>query len=404
MITQTIRFLDAKIGRIICFGLTLHRYLGDLLRKNNNSHRHSKIVFIKLIEQGSTVLAYPALKRAVELVGKENLYFLVFRENRPILDLLDVVPAANIIEINPGNFFTFLLSTLRALAAIRRQNIDTCVDLEFFSRGSAILSYLSGASNRVGLHQSGAEGPYRGDLFTHRFVYNPYLHTQTLFLNLVEALRYKMARDCAPLKFIPHEHSNGLPRYSCSEEQKRGIVDKVETLKRSALGKPVIILNPNIGDLLPIRRWPAENFVRLGMMLLGEYPQASIVLTGTLSEKKGVDDIASQIPGAVSLAGKTTLRELLTLYTVSDVLVTNDSGPALFSALTPIKSIVLFGPETPLLYAQNGANRENICLNLACSPCVNAYNYRQSHCQDALCLKGISAESVLEKLKKFLAA
>jgi ADP-heptose:LPS heptosyltransferase len=33
-----------------------------------------------------------------------------------------------------------------------------------------------------------------------------------------------------------------------------------------------------------------------------------------------------------------TLRDLLVLYTLADVLVTNDSGPGHFSSLTPIRA------------------------------------------------------------------
>lgn len=40
-----------------------------------------KIALIKLAEQGSTVLAASAIRRAVELVGRANVYFLVFEEN-----------------------------------------------------------------------------------------------------------------------------------------------------------------------------------------------------------------------------------------------------------------------------------------------------------------------------------
>ena len=34
---------------------------------------------VKLAEQGATVLAYPALRRAVEMVGRENVYFSSLR-------------------------------------------------------------------------------------------------------------------------------------------------------------------------------------------------------------------------------------------------------------------------------------------------------------------------------------
>ena len=47
---------------------------------------------MKLAEQGSTVLAYPAICKAIIQVGRENVYLVVFKENRFILDLMGVIP------------------------------------------------------------------------------------------------------------------------------------------------------------------------------------------------------------------------------------------------------------------------------------------------------------------------
>ena len=69
---STIRWLDQNIGVPLCFFLTLHRRLCRLGKSGRSAHkRPAKVLFIKLIEQGSTVLAYPALKKAAELVGKD---------------------------------------------------------------------------------------------------------------------------------------------------------------------------------------------------------------------------------------------------------------------------------------------------------------------------------------------
>ena len=70
----------------------------------------------------------------------------------------------------------FVIDFLRALAAMRRRGIDTVIDMEFFSRASAIFAFLSGATTRAGLHRFTGELPYRGDLMTHRVQYNPHLH------------------------------------------------------------------------------------------------------------------------------------------------------------------------------------------------------------------------------------
>src|SRR5207302_7939065 len=58
----------------------------------------------------------------------------------------------------------------------------------------------------------------------------------------------------------------------------------------------------------------------------------------------------------IPLAGKTTLRQVLVLYTRSEILVTNDSGPAHFASMTPIRVVTLFGPETPALFAARSPN------------------------------------------------
>ena len=400
---SVIRWIDKNLGRPFCFFLTLDRGFCDIFKKNNSRHKKcAKILFIKLIEQGSTVLAYPALKKAQDSVRKENVYFMVFRENRPILDILDVVAPANIIEVDSRNLLDFIYSVSKGLIKIRKQKIDTVIDMEFFSRASAILSYLSGAGKRVGLHRFSCEGPYRGDLFTHKLIYNPYLHTKVFFASLVEALNHNPSPDNAPMVFKIPEITNTLPYFSPTEDGKKSLIEKVERLKQSTLNRPIIILNPNTSDLLPIRRWPEKNFIRLGKMVLEEFTQATVIITGTGKEKERAGLIASQIRGAVSLAGHTSLRELLILYCIAEVLVTNDSGPALFSTLTPIKSVILFGPETPFLYGGLTRNVEIIAPDLVCSPCVNVYNHRKSPCKTGMCLRSIKVEDVYQKVKTLM--
>jgi len=219
---------------------------------------------------------------------------------------------------------------------------------------------------------------------------------------LVEALNHNPPPKDTPMVFDVPKITNGSPCFSPTEDEKKSLIEKIERLKQSTLNKPIIILNPNVGDVLPIRRWPEENFVSLGKMLSEEFHQATIVTTGAPEGKEKADIIASQIGNGLSLAGHTSLRELLTLYCIADVLVTNDSGPAHFSMLTPIKAVILFGPETPILYGEMTKDREIISSNLVCSPCVNVYNQRKSPCKTGICLRSIKVEVVYEKVKSLL--
>ena len=90
------------------------------------------------------------------------------------------------------------------------------------------------------------------------------------------------------------------------------------------------------------------------------------------------------------------LRQLLVLYTLADVLVTNDSGPAHFATLTPIRVVTLFGPETPKLFAAVTPRNTVLWAGLLCSPCVSAYNNRMSPCCDNRCMQAITVDQVFD--------
>lgn len=397
-----VRWLDKNIGSVFCFLLTVCRRFGK--EDNKDASKPSKALFIKLVEQGSTVLAYQALKKAASMVGRDNLYFLVFKENRYILDMLDILPPGNVIEIDSSSPGSMILSVTKALIRIRKEKIDAVIDMEFFSRGSAVLSYLSGADKRVGFHLFTCEGPYRGDLFTHRLIYNPYLHIRDLFASLVEALSHNPLPDNKPMCFKISRAVKDLPSFFPSESDKSSLVKKIEKLKKSNLTSPIILLNPDMDDLLQVRRWPEENYVKLARMILQGFSRATIIITGTPGEKEKGNMLAYRMGDAISLSGETSLRELLTLYCMADLLVTSDSGPAHFSTLTPIKTIILFGPETSRLYGEEDVGKVSMDSDLICSPCVNVYNHRKSPCKEGVCLKNIKPEDVFQRVKVFLTA
>jgi len=399
----TMRWIDRNIGSPACFLFTAHRKIMEFLGRGKKTQARSRrIAFIKLTEQGSTVLAAPAFKKAASLAGRDNLFLFVFPKSRPIFDLLEVVPSSNIIEIDPSTPGSFLGSFFRGVARARREGIDTVIDMEFFARVGAVLAYLTGASKRVGLHTFTLEGPYRGDLFTHRLAYNPYLHMSWFFLSLVEAAGMAARGRYTPIPVPLPGDNPALPVFRASEEEKTSALAKVESIKGSPAGRPLVIFNPKTDDLLPVRKWPRENYVALGRMINKAYPGATIVLTGIAREREKTGIIAGELDNAVNMAGETCLRELLALYCASDVLVSSDSGPALFAAMTPVRTIVLFGPETPALFGVKDGKTEAIKAGLACSPCVSVYNHRDSRCRSGECMKSITPEEVFRRVRAML--
>jgi len=65
--------------------------------------------------------------------------------------------------------------------------------------------------------------------------------------------------------------------------------------------------------------------------------------------------------------------------------------------------MVFFGPETPQLYGALSEKSWNFFESYPCSPCLTAYNHRNSPCDgDNRCISGISPERVLNKAHEIL--
>jgi len=70
---NALRWLDRWLGIPACRLITAWRRLTDVVRDAPNGPVRA-VVFIKLIEQGSTVLAYAALRRAIRSVSKISTF------------------------------------------------------------------------------------------------------------------------------------------------------------------------------------------------------------------------------------------------------------------------------------------------------------------------------------------
>jgi ADP-heptose:LPS heptosyltransferase len=333
------------------------------------------------------------------MVGQQNVYFLVFEDNRFILDAMKLIAPENVLTIRSDRLSSAVADAFRAIQRMQKLRIDAAIDLEFFARSSSALTYFSGARCRVGLHAFGGEGPYRGDLVTHRLRFNPYLHTSQTFRMMVEALD------------VPADH---LPTYdtlpvSADElpppfEPGPGEVEEARALLRKAAGtehvEPLILLNANCSDLLPLRRWPADRYVELARRLLAHYPEVWVAMTGSPSEAAAVAALVDQVRShrCFNLGGRTTLQQLLVIYGLAEVLVTNDSGPAHFAALTGINVVTLFGPEHPKLFAARTTRNHVFWEGIACSPCLSALNNRTSRCRNNVCMQRIDVDRVFDRV------
>jgi len=136
---------------------------------------------------GSAILVDPAMRKLKEKISGE-LYFVIFSKNKISLQLLNTVKEENIFTLDESGLIPLILSAFKFMFWCRKNKIDSCIDLELFSRVTALLSFFSGAVNRVGFYGFHNEGLYRGDFLTRKVAYNPHQHIAKNFIALVDAL------------------------------------------------------------------------------------------------------------------------------------------------------------------------------------------------------------------------
>lgn len=159
-------------------------------------------------------------------------------------------------------------------------------------------------------------------------------------------------------------------------------------------GTGPVLLGINPGAAYgPAKRWPIENFAQVSREVAQAVPGVTWVAIGSREERELCDSLQRVVGGSfVNLAGETSLRELMAVLSLCQVLVTNDSGPMHVAAALGTPVVVPFGSTSPELTGPGllGASAQALFRSAAaCSPC-----FRRECPIDFRCMLGISVQQV----------
>ena len=391
------RKVDRYIGALICWLFSLfHRKSKD----EDDGFQAKKFLVIMLSEMGSLILAYPMFQQLKKRYPGANLYGLLFEKNKEVLTLLGVTPPENILTIRDTSFHVFAIDCLRALNQIRKLKIDVVIDCELFARISSIFSFLSGARIRVGFHPHTQEGLYRGSFINRPVLFNPYHHISRQFLTLAAAID----SVSVPKAKQPLGRTNlRVPLIDFARDKIDAMQARLRADFRAVADKRLVLIYPG-GGILPIRAWPRNYYSQVAGELIKKGYAVGVV--GLAEDRALATAILSDCnnPACIDLTGYTrTVSELMLIFQFAALLITNDGGPGQFAAMTPIPAIIFYGPETPDLYGPADEKATIFYNPLPCSPCLTAYNHRNSPCDgDNQCLKQIPPEQVLKTALEIL--
>ncbi len=404
---STQRWIDRWVGQVLCAGVSLWVRIQEGLRGPALAHPNPKnILVILLSEMGSIVLAGPMFAALRRQYPGATLHVLQLKRNQEVAKLLQLASPENFHALDDRSGTELLKDIWRVYRAMRALPLDVVIDCELFSRISSLMAFVVGAPLRVGFTPHTQEGLYRGSHINRAIPYNPYQHISKQFLSLVDALGTTaptgMPRNkAAAIRSIPLQPELAVD-FQPAELQ---AYEQQLAADRPALQDRQRVLLYAGGGLLPERAWPAAHYARVarGLCEAGY----AVGLIGLKEDADLAKDLQRQVASTlcVDLTGYTrSIRDLLKLFHSAQLLITNDGGPGHFASLTPIRTFAFFGPETSKLYGPLGKRASTYESGIACSPCLSAYNHRQTFCDgDNQCLKRIAPDPVLADALQALA-
>lgn len=214
-------------------------------------------------------------------------------------------------------------------------------------------------------------------------------HHLHLYLELVHAL------GARPDPLPP------LLRLSAAEQAAApGVLERFGATRDATSATRWFGLNPG-AEYGPAKRWPAERFIAVAKEVQARISGRWLVFGGAL-DRPLAETIAQAVPGAVNLAGRTSLRELLQLLGVCRLLLTNDTGPAHVAAALGVPVVALFGSTSPELTSPGfpGDPRHRILhAPPPCAPC-----FRRECPVDLRCLRALEPADVARTVIEMQAA
>lgn len=262
---------------------------------------------------------------------------------------------------------------------IQRNNYDLGI-LFTHSFSSAWWLWRGGVKNLIGF-----SGNLRSWMLKKAVPFPAQMKTQHLVLTYKELLK--------PLG-IPI--SNTPPALYISPEEEHAAK---ELLSLSGIPKGAIVVGMNPGAAYGSAKcWPPEQFTELSLKLL-QHQNLYLLYIGDAPGTPLVDSICDKLPKerVINLAGKTSLRELISIIQCCSVFLTNDSGPMHIASALNIPLVALFGSTDDTRTGPYGTSGIVIHKHVACSPC-----YKRVCPIDFRCMTQITVNEVYYALLKFI--
>jgi heptosyltransferase-1 len=369
------------------------------------SRDFQRILLIKLSAMGDAVQTIPLLNKLRRRYPAARLDWLV---TPAIAELLRHNPAiTNVIEFSrdewsaPWRLAPFA-SAARLIATLRATEYDLVLDLQGQLR-SAVFAFTSGAAVRIGFDRPRADvwqssarkipaearkHAWQGAREGSWLAYTDQIPLTTLDVHPVE--RYLGVAPMLGLEGGAPDFSFPIPPEASTR------IDALLDYYGIAKAK-LIAIAP--GTNWETKEWRRDAFAEVARHFLQK--GVAVALIGSDRERAVCEAVAKLAPGAINLAGETTLSELAALVRRAAICITNDSGPMHLAVALDRPVVSIFGPTDPVWAGPYHRDGAVLRAELPCSPC---YLRQLSRCMHGhACMHEVSANAVIDRVEGILA-
>ena len=329
-----------------------------------------KILIVKPSSLGDVVHSLPFLNAIRKSFPKAEIHWVIAKglegllEGHPMIDKLIIINKDLWKNLSrAGNTLKEIRNLYRHL---RHEKYDIVADLQGLLR-SGLITRATDAPLRLGF-QEAREGSRL--FYTKRVKGGREIHAVERYMKMAGEL------GCAD-----HEMVFPLP-----------VHDKAgNAAEKLAEAGPYAVLVP--GARWKTKIWPAESFGKVASML----PLMSVIV-GAAADRAIADRVVSHSgKKARSLAGETSLGELIEIMRHAEVVMTNDSGPMHIAAALNIPVIAIFGPTSPKRTGPYGAGHIVLQSRADCVPCF------RRECKDNMqCMNEVTPDAVYQAVMEVL--
>jgi lipopolysaccharide heptosyltransferase I len=321
-----------------------------------------KILIVKPSSLGDVVHSLPFLHAVRSCFPKAELHWVIAKglegllQGHPMIDRLVSINKDLWKKISSAE--TTLKEIIRLFRQLRNEQYDLVVDLQGLLR-SGLITMVTSAPVRVGFAEA-----REGSRFFYTLKVRAGREVHAVERNMKIAAALGCRSDDIVFPFPPDDENSG----------------KGQDLKKR-FGEYSVIVP---GARWKTKIWPSENFGRVAAML----PIRSVVI-GSETERRIAEEVVSYSMGkALSLAGETGLKELLSVIRSARMVITNDSGPMYIAAALHVPVIAVFGPTSPLRTGPYGTGNIVLQSSAECVPCF------KKTCRGLRCMHDITTDAV----------